>query len=240
MMLDDLRVLLAHVPEQALRADYAAAVIESNLLGKPTRKSRELSFRHLASLYGLDTANPIFRNMRRLWPINSAAQPLLALAVALARDPLLRCTQEFVLALSPGTSVIRDDFEKILSTENPDRFSPASLKSFAQNVAGSWTSAGFFVGTQRKTRSSPDPQPESAALLLFLSYLEGRTGERLFAADWTRLLEVPLETVASLASTASRRGLLNYMSAGGITDIRFTGYLTPSEEQNRLKISHDF
>lgn len=67
MMLDDLRLLLAHTPPQATRADYVSAVVESNVLGKPTRKARELALRHIATLYSLDPANPIFRALRRLW-----------------------------------------------------------------------------------------------------------------------------------------------------------------------------
>src|SRR5690606_2863750 len=110
MMLDDLRVLLAHTPTQATRADYATAIVENNVLGKPTRKSRELALRHLGVLYGLDLANPVFRTLRHLWLRNEAAQPMLALAVALARDPLLRSTQSFVLGQAHGTPVPRESF----------------------------------------------------------------------------------------------------------------------------------
>lgn len=51
MMLDDLRLLLAHTPAQATRADYASAVVDGNVLGKPARKARELALRHMATLY---------------------------------------------------------------------------------------------------------------------------------------------------------------------------------------------
>ena len=54
MMLDDLSVLLAAVPQDANVDDYAFQVNHLNLLGKPTKKSRELAFRHLVTLYGLD------------------------------------------------------------------------------------------------------------------------------------------------------------------------------------------
>ena len=85
MMLDDLRVLLAHIPPQATRAQYASAIVEDNLLGKPTHKARELAFRHMSTLYALDPANPIFRALRRLWALEESAQPLLALAVVPVR-----------------------------------------------------------------------------------------------------------------------------------------------------------
>ena len=86
MMLDELRALFGCTAPQAGRAEYAKAIVADNTLGKPTRKARELTLRYLIALYGLDTANPIFRALRRLWPLSEAAQPMLALAVALARD----------------------------------------------------------------------------------------------------------------------------------------------------------
>ncbi|MGI9213779.1 MAG: hypothetical protein ACR2HF_15035 [Methylococcaceae bacterium] len=238
MMLDDLRVLMTNTQPQATRAGYIIAVIDSNVLGKPTRKARELALRHMVTLYGLDPLNPIFRALRRLWPLNEAAQPMLALAVALARDPLLRSTQSFVLAQSEGTPMPRNIMEHFLNTSYPGRFSAASLKSFAQNVAGTWTAAGLLQGRVRNFRSLPETHPESIAMLLFLSFLEGRTGQRLFSSEWLSLLCVTQDELESLANTASHRGLLVFMNAGGIKELRFPGYLTSEEEQIRQEASH--
>jgi len=112
MMLDDVSALFSHVPADGARADYTQAVFTENLLGKPTKKSRELALRHLTALYGLDTQLPLFRALRRLWPVDVAAQPLLALAAALARDPLLRGTQSFILAKELGVLVTREDLDQ--------------------------------------------------------------------------------------------------------------------------------
>jgi hypothetical protein len=238
MMLDDLRVLLAHTSPEATRGDYASAVVESNVLGKPTRKARELALRHMATLYALDPTNPIFRALRRLWSLDEAAQPMLALAVAVARDPLLRGTQAFFLGQAAGTAVPREAVEDFLNGTYPDRFSPASLKSFAQNVAGTWTAAGILQGRTRKTRASAPSHPESVAMLLFLSYLEGRTGQRLFSSDWMRLLGGSLDELEAQANSASHRGLLVFMNAGGVKEVRFPDYLSPEEERIRLEVSH--
>ena len=238
MMLDDLRLLLEHTPLRATRADYTSAVVDANALGKPTRKARELALRHLATLYALDPANPIFRALRRLWPLDEAAQPLLALAVALARDPLLRGTQPFILGQAVGASVPREAVEALLSVTYPDRFSPASLKSFAQNVSGTWTAAGLLHGKARKTRAAIHPLPEAVTLLLFLGYLEGRTGQRLFSSDWTNLLGSSLDELEALATSASHRGLMVFMNAGGVKEVRFPGFLTPEEEHIRQEVSH--
>ena len=238
MMLDDLRLLLAHTPPQATRADYTSAVVDVNVLGKPTRKARELALRHMATLYALDPANPIFRALRRLWTTDEAVQPLLALAVALARDPLLRGTQPFILGQVAGSAVQREAMEALLSATYPDRFSPASLKSFAQNVSGTWTAAGYLHGKARKTRAVVQPRPESVTLLLFLGYLEGRTGQRLFSSDWMNLVGCSLDEVEALANSASHRGLMVFMNAGGVKEVRFPGYLTPEEEKIRQEVSH--
>lgn len=238
MMLDDVRALLAHTQADASRADYAAAIVADNVLGKSTKKARELALRYLGALYGLDTTNAIFRALRRLWPLDESAQPVLALAVALARDPLLRSTQEFILAQPLGALVTREEVEALLSRTYPDRFTAASIKSFAQNVAGTWTAAGVLVGHRRKTRSAPTVRPEAIAFLMFLGYLEGRTGQRLFSSEWMKLLGASPDELEALANSASHRGLLVFMSAGGVKEIRFPGYLTPEEERIRQEASH--
>jgi len=238
MMLEDLRTLFAHTSADAARSDYGHVVIEQNVLGKPTKKARELAFRHLCALYDLDIVNPIFRALRRLWPLDEGAQPLLALAVALARDPLLRNTQELILNYQAGATVARIDVEAFIDRTYPHRFSAASLKSFAQNIGGTWTSAGFLAGRSRKIRAIPQANPESVAILLFLGFLEGRTGQRLFSSEWMRLLNTSPHELEHLASSASHRGLLVFMNAGGVKEVRFPDYLTSEEEQIRLEISH--
>lgn len=238
MMLEELRTLFGHVGPQASRSDYETAIVADNILGKPSTKARELTARHMSVLYSFDTANPIFRALRRLWPLNEAAQPLLALAVALARDPLLRATQAFYLGLPVGTVVPREAVERLLERTCPDRFSPASLKSFAQNVAGTWTAAGLLDGRQKKTRTQPLAHPESVALLLFLGYLEGRTGQRLFSSNWTNLVGGSPGELEALANSASHRGLLVFMNAGGVKEVRFPGFLSSEEDRIRQEVAH--
>jgi len=238
MMLDDLGVLLAHMPADAARADYASAIVVENVLGKATKKARELALRHLGTLYGLDASNPIFRAMRRLWASDAAAQPLLALLVSLARDPLLRDSQAFILGLQPGALITRENVEVFLAQSLPDRFSPASLKSFAQNVAGTWTSAGILLGHRRKIRVKPDVRPEVVALGLFLGYLQGRTGQRLFTSEWMNVLGSSPGELDAQTKSAFHRGLLVFLNAGGVKEVRFPGYLTPHEEQLRQEVTH--
>lgn len=187
MMLDDVRRVFSILPVTASKADYAQAIGPDNLLNKPTKKARELALRHLFTLYGFDFALPLFRVFRRLWESDPTAAPLLALMAALARDPLLRGTQDFILGKHPGETVAREEVEALIDRTHQDRFSAASLKSFAQNVGGTWTQAGYLSGHTRKTRSIPLATPAAAAFALFLAYLEGATGQRLFASSWVAL-----------------------------------------------------
>lgn len=238
MMLDDLRVLFAHEPANAAHADYTRAVFTDNVLGKPTEKARELALRHLTTLYGLDSRRPLFRALRRLWPVDEVAQPMLALTAALARDPLLRGTQAFILSQQPGALVSREDLERCLAADHQDRFSPASLKSFAQNVNGSWTAAGFLSGRIRKTRSMPVVTPVNVAFSLFLGHLEGLSGQRLFMSPWMSLLPGSPDALDALANSAFHRGLLVFLNAGGVKEVRFPDYLTSEEEKMCQEASH--
>jgi hypothetical protein len=128
--------------------------------------------------------------------------------------------------------------EQLIAVENPDRFSPASVKSIAQNINGSWTRAGYLTGRVRKIRAVPVIGPASIAFCLFLGYLEGRSGQQLFASPWMRLLSDSPVELERLAALATQRELIVFLSAGGIQEIRFPGYLTAEEESWRHEQDH--
>lgn len=238
-MLEDLRILFSSLPQDASENDYAQQVKDINLLGKPTNKARELSYRHLKTLYSLNPNLALFRMFRRLWALESAAQPVLALTMAIARDPLLACTQDFILSRQVGQHVSREELEGILSQKYPDRFSPASLKSFAQNVNGSWTFAGYLAGRNRKTRSQPVFTPVNAVLCLFIAYLHGMSGQRLFSSKWADLHGNSTHDMESFANTAYHRGLIVFLNSGGVKEVRFPNSLTTVEENIRQELTHE-
>ena len=95
-MLEELSLLLDAAPGEATYNDYALAVIEDNCLGKRTAANRKLSFQRLTELYGLNAQVVLFRVLRDLWGRHETSRPLLALLLALARDPLLRATATVV------------------------------------------------------------------------------------------------------------------------------------------------
>lgn len=235
-MLKDLTQLLAHTEASAPRDRLRSAIVDENVLGKPTRKARELAFRHLATLYGLDPTNPIYRALRRLWARNEAAQPMLALGVALARDPLLRASQAFTLELKPGHAVSQADYEAHLHQRFAERLSAASRSSIARNLRGTWTAAGFLTAGKSRERCQPPGHPESMALLLFLGHLEGLPGPHLLRSSWARLLGGTLLEREALAIRAAQASLLDFLSSGGVQEVRFPGYLDSEEAWLRQEV----
>lgn len=230
MMLDELTILLDRVPENAEADAYRAEVVELNALGKPTQKSRALTYRHLSDLYALDPATPLFRVFRRLWGADPEARPVLALTLALARDGLLRSSQDFILSKREGETLTREDVEAFLASDDPDRFSPATLKSVAQNINGSWTQAGYLSGKVRKVRSRPKVTPSNISYGLFLTHLQGLSGQRLFTSPWMSLMCGSPDELEAMALSASHRGQIVFLNAGGVKEVRFPGFLTPDEE----------
>lgn len=238
MMLADLSTLFAATARDADHQTVTRQIVEDNVLGKPTKKARALAARHLTALYGCNQGNPIFRALRKLWEVDARSQPMLAFSVAMARDPLLGSTQGWVLSKVVGEPLARLDTEAFLALHFPDRFSAASLKSFAQNVNGSWTDAGYLQGYLRKCRTTPFVGPANVALALFLGYLEGRSGQSLFATRWVQLLGQDSEQLELHTTAAAHRGLLVFLNAGGVKEVRFPGYLTPAEEAIRSEGIH--
>ena len=230
MMLVELVTLFEKNSSGCNQEQYRLDICDFNVLDKPTTKSRTLTYRHLVDLYGMDCSIPLFRVFRQLWSLEPSAQPVLAIQMSLARDPLLRLTLPLIRGLDIGLSVIRQDVEEILKAPNSERFSPASLKSFAQNINGSWTQAGFLHGRNKKTRSQPVVSPVNAAFALFLAYLEGATGERLLQSSHCKLFGLTEHHMNELAIAAGHRGLIDFKQSGGVTDVRFTDYITAEEE----------
>lgn len=231
IMLDELIRLFEHNDSNASKETYLSDIIDYNLLDKGTDKSRQLTAKHLIDLYSLDNQVPLFRIFRKLWSIDPAAQALLALQLGLARDPILRQSAPVVLATTVGDQLPRETMEAVFRDTDPDRYSPASLKSIAQNVNGSWTRAGYLQGRVKKIRAMPSISPVNVVYSLFQASLGGATGQRLMTAPSTRLLQLPEERLLDMAASASYRGIIDFRHSGGVIDIRFPDFLTEEEQE---------
>lgn len=229
-MLDELQALLEYVPApDAGRAQYQAAIVDDNCLGKRSVQTRKLTARHLKDLYGLDPAIPLFRTLRYFWSRDGEGQPLLALLCACARDSLLRQTAPFILKLPVGAQVPRSDMEAYLTQTFPDRLSKASLKSAAQNVLTTWTRAGHLRGHTNKMRARAAATPGAAAYALYLSAILGGRGELLFQSPYAALLDCPTNQAVELADTAAKRGWIVLKHIGEVIEVEFPPLLTEQE-----------
>ena len=231
MMLRELRLLLAHVSADAPASKYLDAIVDDNVLGKPTRSSRQRTAQRLIELYALDPSCTLFRLLRYFWAADTASQPMLAFLVACARDPLLRASTPFVLSIPHGHTVTPATIAEHLHAEYPSRFRPSTLIATAQRLASSWAQAGYLQGKQTKRRVHPQITPVVTAFALLLGYLCGLRGARLLDSAWTQLLDCPPAELTELTVEASTQEWLRYKASGAVVEMTFPGLLTPAEER---------
>jgi hypothetical protein len=218
MMLGDLaKILDVYGSDDSTAA--VRAILDENVLGKPTGSARKLALARLNTLYGVREPVPIQSVMLRLWPRSAAGHPLLALLCALAREPLLRDTAATVLATPQGTALRWSNLAAVLAQQHPSRYSPKMLKSLAQNCASTWTQAGHLRGKVAKRRSWAEPSAEAAAYAALLGSLAGFGGPALLASPWIQVLDRTEAEVIVLLRRAESLGLLQLRAGGGVIQI---------------------
>ena len=166
LMLQELEALLVAVPADAPAKAYRDAIVEENVLGKGTLSTRKETASRLTALHGLDPTKPLFRVLRRLWDVEPAARPQLALLNGLARDPLLMATREQVMGMAAGQQVQRSEMVAAVQDFTHDRLSAKVLDAVARNTASSWTQSGHLKGKVKKRRQLLQPQPVALALAM--------------------------------------------------------------------------
>ncbi|WP_346796341.1 hypothetical protein R5M92_12810 [Halomonas sp. Bachu 37] len=221
IMLNELAALFDSVPSEAPASAYRAAIREQNCLGKRSGRTRDLTARHLAELYGLDPANPIHVGLRFFWSRDKAAHPQLALLAAAARDSLLRGLLPAILEVTPGTLVSRDWVEQLIEVRWPERFSPATRRSVAQNINSSLTKAGYMSGRVKKFRRQLEPATGAVAFALYLGWIQGGRGELLLQSEYLKLLDSGADRLLELAAQASSRGWLVMRRVDNVMDVDF-------------------
>ncbi|MFW6106947.1 MAG: hypothetical protein ACOC8H_02180 [bacterium] len=229
MMLDELRSVLIYCSPEATREEYLGAILEDNCLGKRTGSTRRLSSQRLSELYALTADVPLFRVMRRCWYTDREGQPLLALLLTLARDPLLRATAGTVLRMRPGEELARQEMTHAIRGAVGNRLSDSTLDKVVRNAASSWTQSGHLKGRGRKTRQQVTPTPAATVYALLLGYLTGVRGAALFESYWARALDAPVSELQDLAADARRLGFLDMSQSGGVIDVSFSRLLAQDE-----------
>ena len=229
IMLDELRAVLASCPPGATRSKYLFAIQEDNCLSKRTAATRKLSGQRLSELYALDPEVLLFRVMRRCWYADKDNQAVLALLLALARDPLLRVTAGPIMRMRPGEELARQQLTDSLSVEVGSRLSESTLDKVVRNTASSWTQSGHLKGRGRKVRQVVTPTAANVALALSLGYITGARGAALFETLWARVLDAPSTELMQLAMDARRLGFLDMTQSGGMVEVNLARLLAPNE-----------
>ncbi|HUX87342.1 MAG TPA: hypothetical protein VMW65_10095 [Chloroflexota bacterium] len=221
IMLDDLQTLFATCPAEAKLDDYRSAIVDENILGKPTVATRKISFDRLRDLYAFDRGKLLFRALRDIWTFESAAQPMLALLCATARDPIFRAMTPYLLGMPTGTEVTPPMLSMEAERIYPEKFRPSSSQGLGRNAASSWQQAGLLCGRNEKHRARPDTHPTSVGYALLLGDLCGRRGRALFETLWARILDAPFYMLQEQAILASRAGWIEYRFAGDVIEVTF-------------------
>lgn len=230
MMLAELSSLLDYCGETAREpGDFRQAIEQGNCLSKRSVKSRSLTFRHLADLYGLSDAQLVFRGLRYFWNRDPDGRPLMALCAALARDKTLADLAPLIWACEPGALITRQWVEDQIEVIAPERFSPATRKSVAQNINATLTQSGHLRGRKQKHRVSAQPTPGAVAYALLLSRASGALGPALFRSLYVRAMDAPTEDVIVLAEGASRRGWMRFNRLGEVMEVAFPDIINATE-----------
>ena len=231
IMLDELSQLLDAAPGEASRRDYAQAVMEGNCLGKRTAATRKHSLQRLSELYGLDARLLLFRVLKRLWGRHASSRPLLALLLALARDPLLRASAKAVVATPFGHELGRQAMKDALSGTVEGRLNDATLDKVVRNASSSWTQSGHLRGRGCKIRQRVAATPAAVAYALVLGFALGRRGRLLFETPWAAVLDAPPGELVEVAVDARRLGLVDLKQSGRMIDVSFPAMLTGRERE---------
>ena len=222
MMLEELRTLLAYVDRpEAEKRDYLQAIRDENCLGKRSGINRILTYRHLAYLYSLDRKKILFRTLLYFWNRDIDGQPLLALLCTYARDSIFRSTAPYILMFSKGTTITCESLVEFIGSQEPGRFSKATLKSTAQNINSTWTKSGHLHGRARKVRAHAKPTCGSVSYALLLGYLTGVRGQALFQTEYAKLLDCTMDKAIELAEEASRKGWIVFKRVADVIEVLF-------------------
>lgn len=218
LMFSDLEAVLAAAAEDANREAYAKAIIEGNCLQKATASTRRISNQRLGELFALDRTVALFRVLRRLWTVAGDGRPLLALLMALARDPLLIASAEPVLTLPVGAELQRGPLRDALRKVVGDRMNDDVLDKVARNTASTWTQTGHLEGRTFKVRKRAQPNAAAVAFALYVGHAAGFRGEELLTSGWMAALDCTASSAKSLALEAKRVGLIDLRTAGDVVE----------------------
>lgn len=220
-MLRELSMLLATMPTDAARDDYKRAIVDDNVLMKPSAATRAKTYAYLRDRFALDPEVPIFNVLRLLWKRDRPGQPLVALLVAAFRDPVLRATVPAMIKREPDQAFPSREFAEIVNSAFPEKLTEKTLKAIGERATSTYKQSGHLRGRSLCVRQRVTATPGSTTIALLLATLAGSAGKALLESEWVRLLDSPGELLLSEARVAASRGWLEYRHAGDVLEITF-------------------
>ncbi|MGP5622228.1 hypothetical protein ACTXPP_07775 [Candidatus Corynebacterium faecigallinarum] len=213
--------LLREVPSNAPAEQYRQAVVEGNVLGRPTQAGRQRSFRHLRELYLLDPVRPEFTALRHFWDIDPLSRPLLAGLLAFTRDEVLRASFAAIADLPAGSSVTSADFTAAVAAQFGNEMSESTLGKTGRNTGACWTQTGHLTGRAKKVRTEVEVHPAAIAYAAFLGHLAGGRGLGVLDNPWSKILGIAPGRALEALREAHTQGLLDLLVAGNVVDVSF-------------------
>lgn len=213
--------LLTAVPADAPHERYREAVIDDNVLGRPTQTGRQRSFRHLRELYLLDPARREFAAMRRLWEVDPDARPLLAGILAYTRDGILRASFSAVQEAPVGAIVTSADLTKAVAAVYSNALSEDTLGKTGRNTGACWTQTGHLAGRAKKVRQAIERRPAAVAFAAYLGHLSGNRGVGVLDTPWSAVLDLAPDAALDALRSAHTQGLIDLLVAGNVVDVSF-------------------
>lgn len=213
--------LLRAVPADAPHEAYRSAVVDDNVLGRPTQTGRQRSFRHLRELYFLDPSRLEFAALRRLWEVDSDARPLIAGILAFTRDGILRASFSAIQQTPPGGIVTSDDLTRAVTAVYGADLSESTLGKTGRNTGACWTQTGHLAGRTKKVRQSIEAFPAAVAYAAYLGHLAGKRGPGVLDTPWAALLDLPVGAGLDALRRAHTQGLIDLLVAGNVVDVSF-------------------
>lgn len=213
--------LLREVPSDAPAGQYRQAVIEDNVLGRPTLAGRQRSFRHLRELYFLDPGRAEFTALRYFWDIDSASRPLLAGLLSFTRDEVLRASFDAIVDLPVGSGVTSADLTAAVAEQFGNEMSESTLGKTGRNTGACWTQTGHLAGRAKKVRTEVEARPVAIAYAAYLGHLAGGRGLGVLDNPWSQILGLAPGRSLEALRDAHTQGLLDLLVAGNVVDVSF-------------------
>lgn len=219
LMIDQFLTLLGAVGPGGDAEEYAAAIIDRNVLAKATYTTRRETLRRLAGLYLLTPTTAEFRLFRFFYGRATVSQPILAGILALPRDPVFADSVPFVREKARGERCGAHEFLGFLERSSAQDFGPKTIGSASRNLSGTWSQVGFLSGRAEKLRVQPPVDVAAVGYAVAAALLRGTKGKALLGTPEVALLDRPEPEVRTLLTECHARGWITYRALGDVVDV---------------------